>query len=172
MIAHWDGIENAGYGLHNASATNWVDLVGGYDFQIPSTGIEVKENCISKSNGASLSALLPETSRQEFSVEIVANIKMANHAAGIIWAANPSWVGGFLLYRHSATLQWYYPWIVMQTLNYSDNIGIIKSWSINWKPSAQNLFCDNSVIASTTQQNIDSRNVLSRWFLGEYNGNK
>ena len=31
LVAHYDGIENAGVGLHNASATTWVDLAGDYD---------------------------------------------------------------------------------------------------------------------------------------------
>ncbi len=29
LVAMWDGIENAGWGLHDNNATNWVDLVGG-----------------------------------------------------------------------------------------------------------------------------------------------
>lgn len=31
LIAMWDGIENAGWGTHDASATVWKDLVGGFD---------------------------------------------------------------------------------------------------------------------------------------------
>lgn len=171
LVAMWDGIENAGFGVHDPNATTWKDLTGsGYDFQIPTAGVEIKKNCISKDLGASLSTLLPETSRQEFSVEIVTNIISCDSGAGIIWAANPEWVGGLLFYR-SATMQWYYPWKILQQLNYSDNIGITKSWSMNWKPSAQNLFCDNSILASM-QNEIDDRNILSRWFLGEYNGNR
>lgn len=33
LIAHWDGIENAGRGKHDGSATTWADLVGGRKFQ-------------------------------------------------------------------------------------------------------------------------------------------
>ena len=29
LVAMWDGIENAGWGVHDNNATNWVDLVGG-----------------------------------------------------------------------------------------------------------------------------------------------
>lgn len=29
LVAMWDGVENAGWGLHDAAATNWLDLVGG-----------------------------------------------------------------------------------------------------------------------------------------------
>lgn len=28
LIAMWDGVENAGWGVHDANATTWVDLVG------------------------------------------------------------------------------------------------------------------------------------------------
>lgn len=31
LIAMWDGIENAGWGTHDAAATTWKDLVGGHD---------------------------------------------------------------------------------------------------------------------------------------------
>ena len=29
LVCLWDGIENAGWGVHDSAATNWVDLVGG-----------------------------------------------------------------------------------------------------------------------------------------------
>ena len=31
LAAMWDGIENAGWGVHDATATTWKDLVGGFD---------------------------------------------------------------------------------------------------------------------------------------------
>ena len=32
LVAMWDGIENAGWGTHDANATTWVDLTGnGHD---------------------------------------------------------------------------------------------------------------------------------------------
>ena len=35
LVAMWDGIENAGWGVHNASATTWVDLSGnGYNLSV------------------------------------------------------------------------------------------------------------------------------------------
>ena len=39
LIACWDGIENAGAGIHNASAAVWKDVVGGYEFSL--TGVTV-----------------------------------------------------------------------------------------------------------------------------------
>ena len=34
LVAMWDGIENAGWGTHDSSATVWKDLVGDTDFTI------------------------------------------------------------------------------------------------------------------------------------------
>ncbi len=31
LVALWDGIENAGWGVHDASATTWKDLIGSFD---------------------------------------------------------------------------------------------------------------------------------------------
>ena len=42
LIACWDGIENAGVGVHNPSATVWKDLVGGYEFAL--TGVTVNDD--------------------------------------------------------------------------------------------------------------------------------
>lgn len=38
LIAMWDGIENAGFGLHNASATVWKDLSGNNDMNLATGG--------------------------------------------------------------------------------------------------------------------------------------
>ena len=34
LVAMWDGIENAGWGTHDASETVWKDLIGQYDFTL------------------------------------------------------------------------------------------------------------------------------------------
>ena len=39
LVACWDGIENAGAGTHDAGATVWKDIVGGYEFAL--TGVTV-----------------------------------------------------------------------------------------------------------------------------------
>ena len=39
LVACWDGIENAGAGVHNPAATVWKDIVGGYEFAL--TGVTV-----------------------------------------------------------------------------------------------------------------------------------
>lgn len=38
LIAMWDGIENAGWGVHDGASTEWVDLVGGADFTLTENG--------------------------------------------------------------------------------------------------------------------------------------
>ena len=38
LIAMWDGIENAGWGVHDGVSTEWVDLVGGADFTLTENG--------------------------------------------------------------------------------------------------------------------------------------
>ena len=42
LIACWDGIENAGTGVHDGSATVWKDVVGGYEFAL--TGVTVDDD--------------------------------------------------------------------------------------------------------------------------------
>ena len=37
LIACWDGIENAGAGVHDGSATVWKDVVVGYEFSLNNT---------------------------------------------------------------------------------------------------------------------------------------
>lgn len=34
LVAMWDGIENAGFGVHDSTATVWKDLVGSYDLML------------------------------------------------------------------------------------------------------------------------------------------
>lgn len=38
LVAMWDGIENAGWGVHNASATTWKDLIGSRDASVVNGG--------------------------------------------------------------------------------------------------------------------------------------
>ena len=42
LVACWDGIENAGAGMHDANATVWKDVVGGYEFAL--TGVTVDDD--------------------------------------------------------------------------------------------------------------------------------
>ena len=42
LVACWDGIENAGAGIHDSAATVWEDIVGGYKFAL--TGVTVDDD--------------------------------------------------------------------------------------------------------------------------------
>lgn len=44
LIAMWDGIENAGWGTHDSSATTWADLISGETVNL-SSGIEFGDDC-------------------------------------------------------------------------------------------------------------------------------
>ena len=46
LIAMWDGIENAGWGVHDESATTWVDLVGGNDYHEFVSGVTFGADCL------------------------------------------------------------------------------------------------------------------------------
>ena len=35
LMAHWDGVENVGFGLHDDSPSAWIDLVGSLEITIP-----------------------------------------------------------------------------------------------------------------------------------------
>lgn len=46
LVAWWDGLWNAGLGVHDAAATVWRDLVGGFDININKTGISTGSNMV------------------------------------------------------------------------------------------------------------------------------
>ena len=57
LVAMWDGIENAGWGVHDPNATVWKDLSGnGYDLEVvrPSAwepvGIRAVKNIVADNN--------------------------------------------------------------------------------------------------------------------------
>ena len=51
LIACWDGIENAGAGVHDGSATVWKDVKGGYEFAL--TGVTVNDDRMTFSGSTS-----------------------------------------------------------------------------------------------------------------------
>lgn len=61
LIAMWDGIENAGWGTHDASATVWVDLSGnGNDLELKNTA-HFDTNSLVSANRDYLSAVLAKS---------------------------------------------------------------------------------------------------------------
>ena len=56
LIAMWDGIENAGWGIHDSSATKWKDLVGDNDLILKNTA-HFDENSLVSADKNKLTAL-------------------------------------------------------------------------------------------------------------------
>ncbi len=59
LIAQWDGIDNAGTGTHDASATVWTDLIGARKFELHNTAWQSGQKL--KFNGSSSWAFLNGT---------------------------------------------------------------------------------------------------------------
>lgn len=59
LVAHWDAIENAGYGQHDNAATVWKDLVGGYDFNLTAGRSRWDANAYVPTNSTGTSASVP-----------------------------------------------------------------------------------------------------------------
>ena len=110
LIAMWDGIENAGWGIHDASATVWKDLVGNRDWTLgTSTSYEWTANSFDAKNQYAatqdfVSGALVDT------VEICAKTKYsgtpsANVAFVIIGRSTSATTGSYfgLLYRNQFT---------------------------------------------------------------------
>ena len=63
LVAMWDGIENAGRGLYNASSTTWKDLVGNRDFSVNLTDAEWESDSLyAKNRNAATMEFVPFSS--------------------------------------------------------------------------------------------------------------
>ena len=71
LIAMWDGIENAGWGVHDSNAAIWKELVNGWDLPMPS-GTVWNEDSVGPSN-TSEAGYFGKASKQEMSVAMAAN---------------------------------------------------------------------------------------------------
>lgn len=163
MLAMWDGEWNVGWGVHDSTATSWVDLSGhGFDFPIPKTGVEWNNQSLSLAGGTSLNRKLPEEQRKSFTVECVA---IGTGVTGaFLWLKNPSWNGGALL-GWASTGRCYFPWTRIGDLGDRD----LQSASLSWDSTRQTLVRDGIILASTSHT-VDVRNILSSIYVGEYNG--
>ena len=63
LVGHWDGLENAGEGIHNSATNRWVDLSGqGGDFiRLSSTAIFTEKGLKKKAAGVCATNLLTHT---------------------------------------------------------------------------------------------------------------
>lgn len=73
LIAMWDGIENAGWGVHDSAPTAWKDLVGTNDLTIESGAQTITSNSV-VFNDTALGGKLANEIRDLVSVELCCNV--------------------------------------------------------------------------------------------------
>ena len=164
LVAMWDGIENAGWGVHDQNATVWKDLVGDFDFDLSSASPAILSNGTTLTE-ESIHTDLPQVNRPKMTVEVVANPSYISQGA-LVWMRNPSWVGGALVYWVSGTF--YYPWNILRKGGLSNAVHSIQMF---WEEGNQGVNIDG-ISDARTSGTVDSRNILSQIYLGEYNGSK
>lgn len=94
LVAMWDGIENAGWGTHDANATVWKDLIGSANMGIASSaawGVD----CLTDAGGGGSSAAMASTSNSalmsalnsatEFTIEMCAQKTNATATSRLTW---------------------------------------------------------------------------------------
>lgn len=94
LVAMWDGIENAGFGVHDANATTWKDLVGTNHITLTNgSWTDVSLVC----NGTTTGALAHSESVRKGSIEIVCAFGKTGVAQLVFNAEYDSYNGGFSL---------------------------------------------------------------------------
>ena len=92
LIAMWDGIENAGWGVHDAAATVWKDLSGGGNDVPVTNAFSWTPNSIESPNSSfvPLAAQSGAFSSSQGTIEAVFSIKNAafNASFGRVWSAD------------------------------------------------------------------------------------
>ena len=99
LIAMWDGIENAGWGVHDAAATTWKDLIGGNDFSIPNA-YSFGDKSMHLQTGASPVRINAQRSLQPVTVEVLFNNKSRTGETLFIgWkVVSSSWAGNYTVF--------------------------------------------------------------------------
>ena len=108
LVAMWDGIENAGWGQHNPSATTWKDLVGGNYFTIPANTQSVRyswENGALVGSGSNLSIGSNNTfsAQNELTFEVVGAVNAVPNLSGYACVAGNAQVRPIFLYPTKLT---------------------------------------------------------------------
>ena len=94
LVAMWDGIENAGWGVHDASAATWKDLTGnGYDISVNNSIFTWTQNSIkplSTSNFVPLSSPSGAYSAERGTIEAIFRISSVSGSFGRVWSNSSS----------------------------------------------------------------------------------
>ena len=133
LVAHWDGIENVGYGIHDDNATVWTDLTGnGWDVTLKSGAIN-NGRFIWKPDGLwhcgdnfdirpsfSMSDVLGEEGCVPFSVSILVKVDRYNNMKRYVPFGLSSGSFGFY-WRNLNTFYAYLPWSIgVGLMNFDD----------------------------------------------------
>ena len=86
LIAMWDGIENAGWGVHDSSATTWNDLVGDNDLVLQNTA-HFDENSLVSADRNKLTALC-SAKLPYASIEVCAFFDASRNSSGLVCFGN------------------------------------------------------------------------------------
>ena len=94
LISMWDGLENAGWGGHDASATTWQDLSGhGHDVPVNNSVFAWTQNSIKSLYTSSFRPLLSPSgvySTGRGTIEAVFRISSVSGSFGRVWSNNVS----------------------------------------------------------------------------------
>jgi len=114
LVAMWDGIENAGWGVHDDGATAWVDLVGGISVPLADGGAFGPDSLVC--NGSANSTTYADVQMRPIMVECVARVTSGN---AFLWMfGGTSTRNNRMMMIHSGKVQMVRPctWAVPATL--------------------------------------------------------
>lgn len=80
LVAMWDGIENAGWGVHDANATEWKDLIGSNDMQFVGSKTIQNDGILFGDSGYSISGGYYNLSA--FTLEVVGDLRYLGGSVG------------------------------------------------------------------------------------------
>lgn len=86
LIAMWDGIENAGWGVHDSSSTIWKDLVGDHDLVLQNAA-HFDENSLVSADRDNLTAL-SSAKLPYASIDVCAFYDVARNSSGLVCFGN------------------------------------------------------------------------------------
>ena len=97
LIAMWDGIENAGWGVHDPAAMTWKDLVGERDFSLYGVGVG-DNNMVFGSNSYATASPVFQSSDM-MTLEVIMEVKSAT--------SSPCYMSFFNVGSYVGDMFWY-----------------------------------------------------------------
>ena len=166
LIAMWDGIENAGWGVHDSNATAWKDLIGGTVGDLDVFGANIGENAV-RLNGVS-AAKETNYNSNEMSVEIIADVSRLERPGACIWWKQDVSVAGLLGWWKNNIYcnQFYFPW--WDHVNLSNNeVNGVNSFQASIANREQNIYT-NGVQVGHGASDV-TRKTLAKFHLNMWN---